>query len=92
MGKVLEFKEIKNHCIKPISKTRYFFSLILMTVYLAIVFTLPRVTDLFEILLKAIQPCPHLWCWVPHAGVGHHGHHGTNSRVRGLPRALVRQP
>ena len=63
-----------------------------MTVYLAIVFTLPRVTDLFEILLKAIQPCPHLWCWVPHAGVGHHGHHGTNSRVRRLPRALVRQP
>lgn len=63
-----------------------------MTVYLVLVFTLPRVTDLFENLLKATYPCPHLWCRVPHAGVGHHGRHGTNSRVRGLPRASVRRP
>ena len=60
MRKVLGFKEIKNHCFKPISKTRFFFPLILITVYLAMVFTLPRVTDLFENLLKATQPCPHL--------------------------------
>lgn len=29
-----------------------------MTVYLAMVFTLPRVTDLFENLLKAMHPLP----------------------------------
>ena len=94
-GKVLRFEEIKNHCIKPISTNRYFFFCfhsLFMTVYLAMVFTLPRITDLFENLLKATYPCPHLWCWVPYAGVGHHGRHGTNSRVRGLPRASVRRP